>query len=492
MTGKYAALSYCWGTSPPFTTTIENLAAHLQRIPMVKLPQTIKDSITITRELGLQYLWVDALCILQPRYQGDTIAAADWQTEGSQMASVFGNAFLTISAGSTSDKSSGIFKDRPVDDTYFEIPYYASPDLVPEDESQRIKVYARIEDFSHGDPEMQPTTSSRAWCFQETFLAPRTLQYSPLYMWYKCQCIQLFESGERGKPEHSLLEWRHRMASPKDNNLSLWRGAVADFSRRDIGRREDRLVAISGVAERLSRAMGGRYVAGLWEEDFVRGLVWRTVLCADLAVVRATGRVNYSPLGWRAIHEKGPVRYLHGGMEGKQNGEEDGKKEKTKTEYLAPSWSWVSRNGPVDLLQSVPHQEMQSQYYARLIAVDVQLAPPRYAPFGVVVGGTAELVGPLMCMGVVRKKRKIHLEIEKEKRKMQFSVVVHCEERLSLGELFEDSDETPEIKEVECLLLLEQKETVSSMMVDDADWKEYVYKRTMALALVPVGRDGDR
>lgn len=63
--GRYAALSYCWGHNPDCKTTKATLTAHSTALPLMKLPQTILDAITVTRELGIPYLWVDAICIVQ-------------------------------------------------------------------------------------------------------------------------------------------------------------------------------------------------------------------------------------------------------------------------------------------------------------------------------------------------------------------------------------------------------------------------------------------
>jgi len=45
----------------------------------------------MTRKLGVRYLWVDSLCIIQ----GNT---ADGQLESSRMGDVYRNSYLTITA----------------------------------------------------------------------------------------------------------------------------------------------------------------------------------------------------------------------------------------------------------------------------------------------------------------------------------------------------------------------------------------------------------
>ena len=63
----YATLSYCWGNDMPqeCMTTQGNLHARRELLETDFLPQTLKDAIKVVRQLGIRYLWIDALCILQ-------------------------------------------------------------------------------------------------------------------------------------------------------------------------------------------------------------------------------------------------------------------------------------------------------------------------------------------------------------------------------------------------------------------------------------------
>ncbi|KAF1992669.1 heterokaryon incompatibility, partial [Amniculicola lignicola CBS 123094] len=67
----YAALSYRWNVDPE--SILRTVEKNLIRLlypgelgrRMEQIPQTVQDAIEVTRKLGLTYLWVDALCILQ-------------------------------------------------------------------------------------------------------------------------------------------------------------------------------------------------------------------------------------------------------------------------------------------------------------------------------------------------------------------------------------------------------------------------------------------
>ena len=104
---EYVALSYCWGHKTQSTTTTkENLDLRHRGIDASKLPRTLRDAITMTRALGLQYLWIDALCIVQDDPD-------DWAAEASRMAGVYSGADIVLAATNTSDCDDGFLHPRP-------------------------------------------------------------------------------------------------------------------------------------------------------------------------------------------------------------------------------------------------------------------------------------------------------------------------------------------------------------------------------------------
>src|SRR5277367_4028126 len=73
--------------------------------PKYGFPKTFQDAITVTRALGIRYLRIGSLCIVQD----DPL---DWASESSRMADVYNYAFLTIAAAYSSDSYSGFLKGR--------------------------------------------------------------------------------------------------------------------------------------------------------------------------------------------------------------------------------------------------------------------------------------------------------------------------------------------------------------------------------------------
>jgi len=91
-TGRYA-LSHCWGTPedrPPMTFR-GNLSQRKQFIPVTELPEIFKDAVQLCKTLGISYLWIDSLCIIQDD-------AVDWAQEAARMANVYESATITPSA----------------------------------------------------------------------------------------------------------------------------------------------------------------------------------------------------------------------------------------------------------------------------------------------------------------------------------------------------------------------------------------------------------
>jgi Heterokaryon incompatibility protein (HET) len=100
-----AALSYVWGVRNRCILTSSCLEAYERAIDLASLPKTMKDAICITRQIGLKYLWVDGLCIIQD-------SESDKATEVSSMRHYYRNALVLIAASKAAAVEDGFLDVR--------------------------------------------------------------------------------------------------------------------------------------------------------------------------------------------------------------------------------------------------------------------------------------------------------------------------------------------------------------------------------------------
>ncbi|KAJ5380423.1 uncharacterized protein N7496_002851 [Penicillium cataractarum] len=298
--GIYTALSYCWGGSQAFQTTISTLDAMRLGFEMSMLPKTMRDAILVTQKLGVKYIWIDCLCIIQD-------IPSDKSYEFSQMAKTYKGSYLTICAtraGSVdegflidmADKSTGLWKGliplayRLPDSTATTIEEAAS---LPGSQMGKIWLH---DDYDDWQTSFTFPTTRRGWCLQEQLLSPRFLSYGR-WPTFRCRKSTFADGGYYYSPasiRDATETLENRMVdmlfdSPQSSNLSsgldmfsttqlyqAWYAFIHDYSRREIGRPCDRLPAIGGIAAEVSRLTGHRYLAGLWQDNILHDLMWFT------------------------------------------------------------------------------------------------------------------------------------------------------------------------------------------------------------------------
>lgn len=102
---SYAALSYCWGGDENFKTEQHTLQDFCNEIPVDRLPQTLKDAFDLTKRIGLEYLWVDAVCIVQGNQR-------EREEESRKMGDIYSNARIVLSATRSKHVNEGMFLSR--------------------------------------------------------------------------------------------------------------------------------------------------------------------------------------------------------------------------------------------------------------------------------------------------------------------------------------------------------------------------------------------
>lgn len=317
--GKYAALSYCWGRSNHFVLTADTLK-HLQNgFDLSQLPQTLQDAVRVTKEVGLRYLWVDALCIIQGQ---NNEAINDWNVEVSKMRDVYRNAFVTISAAAAQNSSGGLFNG-----IYCDFPFAGS---WASSEPREVALWTRIT-WRNDTPDFDSEPiNSRAWTLQENIFSRRILFYTSFGLLWKCQKELIWAySGETrecdgtGQAEkeptgHDYFRFfmgtsRYIPPTAQDGNLEPWMEMLELYTARNLTNPYDKLPALGAIAQKYSDSSGAQYLAGLWKPTFKQGLLWRQ----------------------------------HPSYMDKRIGRPDAGNPVQSNGYRAPSWSWAAIDGVV-------------------------------------------------------------------------------------------------------------------------------------------------
>ena len=237
--GQYAALSYCWGGPQPVVLTQSSLESMRQEIPMSRLPETIQDAIISTRKLGLRYIWIDALCIIQD-------FAADKELEISKMDHLYQNTYVTICAASAVQCSEGFLREQS-------LPHKSS------------KLSFPCPDGLTGNTHLQSDLVYPAWT--EHLLSPRALTYGSWQLYWQCQSIKYFNGVATSTADGRGIE---RLAydvfteagGPFSSSTVTeqfwydWSGIVQEYSGRGLTEQADKLPALSGITEKFHPAMG--------------------------------------------------------------------------------------------------------------------------------------------------------------------------------------------------------------------------------------------
>jgi hypothetical protein len=166
---EWVALSYRWGPPPHFSTTRRNLEKMYQGISVDELPRTFQDAVTITRELGQAYLWIDSLCIIQ----GED---GDFETESKTMEDVYNGAYCVLAASSAVDQRSGFLSPRAPRRQVTLDPQHDNHGL--------ILVCEMIDNFQ--DHVLKGNLARRGWVLQEHALARRTIFFTEHQTYWEC------------------------------------------------------------------------------------------------------------------------------------------------------------------------------------------------------------------------------------------------------------------------------------------------------------------
>ncbi|KAF2656826.1 HET-domain-containing protein [Lophiostoma macrostomum CBS 122681] len=292
----YATLSHCWGDGTPLKLTVDTLEAFREAIPFFSLSKTFQDAIIVARRLGIEYIWIDSLCIIQTPNGVSKCPRSDedWQVEAAMMGHVYRNAFLNISATGARNGTEGLYFPRDVQKI---APIAQCPDFKVEEGGSLVLHHSpnlALINASFWDTlSIRSAAFGRAWIFQERFLSRRVLHFGKEQMFWECHtdnCCETFPEGLpiRLKEETYIILksvyncfqtrdfssyhafgslFRLQGLTLKDKLEIFWETVVTDYTRCKLSRASDKLIALSGIAEDI-------YFAGIWKSHLPSGLLW--------------------------------------------------------------------------------------------------------------------------------------------------------------------------------------------------------------------------
>jgi hypothetical protein len=257
---RYATLSHCWGKLPMFKLTMERMKSFETNIEIKDLSRTFQDALRVLTYLGLEFLWIDSLCIVQDDPD-------DWNRESLLMSSVFGFSDISIAAASSTDGGQGCFSEREMP-----VERVLHVRIGPSNESKTYTIYhpphPEIDWHSPLTHINRSPLFYRGWVCQERILAPRVLIFNSSYLYWGCTA---WNGPEWRKPEVDEPQDPHKRVG-RDFD---WRHIMRVCSRSQLTFSSDRLVSISGIAQKFRKLFpDDEYVAGMWRKDLERLLCW--------------------------------------------------------------------------------------------------------------------------------------------------------------------------------------------------------------------------
>ncbi|KAK3901018.1 heterokaryon incompatibility protein-domain-containing protein [Staphylotrichum tortipilum] len=326
---EYAALSYCWGTSQSMLTS-NNLANLRSGVHPDFFSQTLQDAIKVVLGCNLSHLWVDAICIVQDDPQ-------ELAEEIQNMGDIYSGASFTIGAANSATSKQGFLRGTP------RVAYPIT--LSNHDKTETLLIMSPHPDIFGTDADHP--LHSRGWALQESYFSREYVHFGPHSVAVSCattttdSCGIVWGFDPVSSYSHPSDRFTyHREASPKD-----WGKMITAYSSRELTVPSDKLVAISAVVKDMARKLRyprpENYLAGLWRQNLASWLLWEI----------------------QVLPRPHPAR------------------------YRAPSWSWASVDGKVQVVwETSPELEI----------IDAKTSWT--GPFSAVTGGFVVVRGLMMAV----------------------------------------------------------------------------------------------
>lgn len=292
--GAYITLTHRWNeTTGQCITTSSNYVARLQGEDLNDLPHLFLDAFIIAEKLGIKYIWIDSICIVQ---EGDGLV--DWRREAPRMAQYYQFSVFTL-AGTAEDISNGLLNSYgdnaiPWTSDLVSLPYRDKSNTLAGEFYAYKRRTPLVQEYM--DQVRSSILFRRGWILQEWLLSKRILWYTPHGLFYECQQEQplAYDQSQltysRANPElraHLQLKADFHHSNP--DILNFWYHALEVYSGQSLTKPHvDRILAVAGLAKEVGPILSGPkrvqnlvedirdevYTAGIWLQDMYYGLLW--------------------------------------------------------------------------------------------------------------------------------------------------------------------------------------------------------------------------
>lgn len=274
----YATLSHCWGppTKSPLKTIQSNHEEHSRGIVLDHLTPNFRDAVLICCKLGLDYIWIDSLCIIQDD-------GADWEVEAANMADIYRGSYLNIAATGARDAYGGIIGLSSLKDAQDRLTTIrdGGTDLTSKatsDETYVIQSEVGAEEYNLLSSQTFPYLT-RGWVLQEQALSPRTVLFPQGQMFWQCRKSFISEDGTLYSDGFWSLANGYQSGSSfdfssPDDARQTWHMWTKSYSARHLTYATDVSAAVAGLVNFFGEKMGYSPMLGLWKQTLAFDLGW--------------------------------------------------------------------------------------------------------------------------------------------------------------------------------------------------------------------------
>lgn len=296
----YVALSYLWGSSTRIYTTASNIIRLKKEMEIHELPETFQDAIRVTRELGIRYLWIDAICIIHG-------PEGDYSKETERMDKTFRSAYCVLAACCAQSQVDGFLKARPERE-------YVTYEHAGQ---QKLSVCSFIDDFAQD--VLGSRLNSRAWVLQERAFARRTIYFTDRQTYLECgdgvRCETLTKAYNLRESFLGDPRFPQKLVSTlRATRILEYESLYSRYSRMALADPSNRPVAIAGLERLMNNNLSIESVFGVLDDNDT--ILRRTLLWRRGKEVSTLPRITF------------PEGHF----------------------MMVPSWSWMAYDGGIDYL----------------------------------------------------------------------------------------------------------------------------------------------